>query len=110
MAQSKTFAVLWREHHPGADADFEDHLFWRCLTWHSLPLAKILIRWRPDFFREDFEFLHEVGFARTTEEVVGDVNRFYGRNVRDRSFLRRRLSIRVSGTRLLRAWHSLPGP
>ncbi len=84
MAQSKSFAVLWREHPPGANTDFEDQLFWHCLTWHSLPVAKILIRWRPEFFREDFGFLHEVGFARTTGEVVGDLNRCYGRNVRDR--------------------------
>lgn len=107
MPASKTFATLWSERHQGAIDDFENQMFWQCLHRHSLPLASLLIQYQPRFFREDFEFLRDVAFARTTDEVVGDLNRFYGRNVRDRSFLRRRFFIRVSGGRLLRVWRSL---
>ena len=105
----RTFEELWRNNHQGGDSHFETVMFWQGLYFHALPLASILVRYNPQFFREDLEFLRDVKNAHSTEEVIGELNRFYGRNVREKSFLRRRLFIRISGSRVLRHWERLVG-
>lgn len=87
----------------GCDLEsFEDKLFWRSLHLHSLPLAYLIYHRNPMFFREDFEFLHEIGSVTDPQTFKNELNRFHGRNVRDKSWLRRTFSIRVSGKRLIR--------
>ena len=81
---------------------FEDKLFWRSLHLHSIPIALLIYRRNPMFFREDFEFLHEIGAVQDPETFKTELNRFHGRNVRDKNFLRRTFSIRISGKRLIR--------
>ena len=81
---------------------YEDKVFWRSLHLHSIPLAFLIYLRNPMFFREDFEFLHEIGGVDDPDTFKSELNRFHGRNVRDKSWLRRTFSIRISGKRLIR--------
>jgi len=87
--------------------DFERWLFRRCLFRHALPFAGLLRRWKPNFFREDLDFVREAGSCHNTRELISELNRFYGRNARDGSFLRTRLLFRVSGKQVLRIYRDL---
>src|SRR5688500_2748698 len=86
---------------------FEHKLFRKCLFRHAVPFAGLLQRWKPDFFREDYEMLRDIATARNTEEVIGEVNRFFGRNARDKSILRTVFYFRVSGKRVLNVYRKL---
>jgi len=88
-------------------ADFERRLFRKCLFPHALPVAGLIERLDPDFFKEDYEMLRDVASARCTEEVVCELNRFFGRNARDRSFWRPNFYLRISGKRVLQVYRSL---
>jgi hypothetical protein len=92
----------------GVDAkEFECRLFRKCLFRHALPFAALIERVDPDFFKEDYEMLRDVASARTTEEVICELNRFFGRNARDRSFWRPNFYLRISGKRVLQIYRSL---
>lgn len=86
---------------------FERKLFSKCLFRHALPFAWLLQKWEPEFFREDFEMLRDIATARNTEEVICELNRFFGRNARDKSILRTAFYFRVSGKRVLRLYRQL---
>lgn len=103
MEFRQLFSQKW-----GMSADqFERKLFTKCLFRHAVPFAWLLQKWNPDFFREDFDMLRDVANARNTDEVLGEVNRFFGRNARDKNFLRTTFYLRISGKRLLRVYRSL---
>jgi hypothetical protein len=82
--------------------DYERAVFWRCLYRHSLPLAAVLYSLKPEFFREDFDFIREVGNITSGEMFKAELNFFYGRNVREKNWLRRIFAIRVSAKRMLK--------
>jgi hypothetical protein len=88
-------------------AEFESRLFRKCLFRHALPFAGLIQKLDPDFFKEDFEMLRDVASARTTEEVICELNRFFGRNARDRSFWRPNFYLRISGKRVLQVYRAL---
>src|SRR5262245_46428972 len=100
------FRLLFSERFGCAPNEFEQKMFSKSLFWHAR-LFTWLIRNKAAFFREDLEMLREVATARNTKEVVSELNRFYGRNRRDKSFLRTRCFLRVSGKRVLRIYRSL---
>jgi hypothetical protein len=87
-------------------AEFEKRMFRKCLFRHAAPLAWF-IRDKAAFFREDLEMLRDIASARTTQEVISELNRFYGRNRRDKSILRTQFFIRISGKRVLRTYRQL---
>lgn len=89
-------------------AEFENRMFSMCLFRHATPFSW-LIRSRNEFFREDLEMLRDIASARNTPEVISELNRFYGRNRRDKSILRTRFFIRISGKRVLRMYRELAG-
>jgi hypothetical protein len=101
-SRSNNFKRLFCERFQCTPQQFEKRLFSRCLHRHALPLAGILDRINPEFFREDFGFICDLSSAASHAEVLTELNRFYGRNVRDRNWLRKLLSIRISGKRVLR--------
>jgi hypothetical protein len=103
----RSFKSLFCEAYDCPAQEFEQRLFRRCVHRPALPLALIISRLRPEFFREDLGFLREVGAATTRSEVVGELNRFYGRNVRDRNWVRTTLGIRVSGKHVLEIYRAL---
>ena len=86
---------------------FERKLFRTCLFRHAVPFAWLLQKWNGNFFREDYELLREIATARNTDEVICELNRFFGRNARDKNFLRTMFYLRISGRRVLRAYRSV---
>ena len=79
-----------------------DDVFWRCLFRHALPLAFLIRRLNPGFFTEDMDLIREVGATTTQQLFKNEINYFFGRNLRDKSWLRKTFRIRVSGNRLIR--------
>ena len=55
----------------------------------------------PNFFREDFELLQEISEVRDLGTLKQELSRFYGRNLRDKDWVRRTLQIRISGQRVI---------
>lgn len=101
------FRQLFSEQFGCEEEEFERRIFQRCLFRHSVPLVAILRRWKPEWFREDFDLARELAFTTSTGEVVSELNRFYGRNARERSFLRTTLYCRMSGKRVLKLYREL---
>ncbi len=81
--------------------------FRHCLYTHARPLAPALARLMPSFFAEDFAFLRELGAVTSRSEAITELNRFFGRNVRDKNWLRRSFAIRISGKRVLRLYRTI---
>jgi hypothetical protein len=81
---------------------FELTLFKKSLYPHARLIAPILLRLKRQWFAEDLDVIRELATVDCPEVFQMEVARFYGRNVRDRSFLRKRLLIRLSGKRLLK--------
>ncbi len=82
--------------------DYEQKAFWQCLYRHAIPVALVLQKFKPEIFREDMEMLREISDVRDARVLKAELDRFYGRNLRDRSRLRRILLIRVSAGRVLK--------
>lgn len=99
---TKTFRERFCEVFRCEPAAFEERVFWRTLHRHSIPLAAWLYKRDPDFFREDFDFIREIGSIKDPRVFTTELNRFHGRNVREKSWLRGSLSVRVSAKRLIR--------
>jgi hypothetical protein len=99
---ANNFKRLFCERFACSEQEYERKVFWKCVYRHALPLALVLRMADSTIFREDFDLMREVGHATCRKDVIGELNRFYGRNVRDRSWLRKLLLIRVSGKRLLK--------
>jgi hypothetical protein len=62
----------------------------------------MLTKLNPGFFYEDAGLIADLASASSHAEVLSELNRFYGRNVRDRNWLRKTFSLRISGKRVLR--------
>lgn len=98
---TSTFRERFCEQYNCEESEFEERVFWRCLHYHAYPLAGWALRKFPGFFREDIEFIHEIGGVRDPLIFKSEVNRFHGRNVREKSWLRGSLHIRVSAKRVI---------
>lgn len=104
---SKSFQALYCSHFGSEASHFEADVFWKCVFRHAWLPARAIHRLCPSFFHEDFGFLRDLATAKCRGEVLTELNRFYGRNVRDRSFFRKRLLLRVSGKRILALYRQL---
>jgi hypothetical protein len=82
--------------------EYEDRLFRITLYRHAYFLAPLLSFLNPEFFREDWDLVRDLATASSHREVVAELNRFYGRNVRDRNWSRKWFSLRISGKRVQR--------
>lgn len=100
------FRGLFSQAFACAPSDFENVMFSKTLFRHAVPV-QWFIRNKAGFFREDFEMLRDIASARNTPEVICELNRFYGRNRRDKSILRTNFFIRISGKRVLRLYRLL---
>ena len=84
-------------------AEFEQLVFWKCLNRpHAWLFAKFLFPKNPEIFKEDTDFIHELGGIRDALVFKGEVNRVHGRNVRERGWIRGTFGIRVSGKRVMK--------
>lgn len=99
---NKTFKEAFCHRYGYPLHQYESAVFWRCLYLHALPIAFLLHRWKPQFFAEDFDFINEIGKIADPDLFRNELNFFYGRNRRDRNWIRRSFAIRVSARRLVR--------
>ena len=101
------FRQLFSSEHNCKPGEFEKRVFRMCLFPHALPFAGILRRINANFFREDLDLLRELATAKNTDEVICELNRFYGRNRRDKNRIRTDLFFRISGKRVLRLYREV---
>lgn len=97
-----TFRERFCEYHKCAAADFEERVFWKAMHRHAYFVARWYFRKDPDIFKEDLEFIHELGGVRDPLIFKTELNRFHGRNVREKGWLRGTFGVRVSGKRIIR--------
>ena len=90
-------SLVRRERFGCPPAEYEERAFWACLYWHAKLLAPLLRRLNPDFFKQDFSFIHYAGEASGLREVRANMADFQDTNSAHRGLLRTRLRIRVSG-------------
>ncbi|MBI4659717.1 MAG: hypothetical protein HY735_12825 [Verrucomicrobia bacterium] len=98
----KTFKQAYCEKFHCLEEAYEKEVFWRCLYRHALPFAASIYRKKPEFFREDFDLIREVGNMEDADTFRSEINFYYGRNIRERNWLRRKLCIRLSAKRLMK--------
>ena len=96
-----TFRERFCEAYKCAPDEFEEKVFWRCLHRHAWIFAKFLYRSDPKIFKEDIEFIHEIGSVTNPYMFKSELNRYHGRNVRERGWLRGTFVIRVSARRVI---------
>lgn len=106
MEQSRNWTSTFRERFcqvykcdPGA---FEEAVFWKTLHLHAWPVARWFFGRNRQIFNEDLEFIHELGGVRDPLIFKSEVNRFHGRNVREKGWLRGTFHIRVSARRVIK--------
>lgn len=80
---------------------YVQEVFRRCVFPWTLPLARLLWRLRPAYFRQDLELIESVADCTSVSEVRAEVNSFRA-YYRPKGFARRVLHLRVSGHRLVR--------
>jgi len=97
-----TFRERFCERFKCAPAKFEEAVFFRCLNRHAWLFARLLFRRDRSIFREDLDFIHELGGIRDPLIFKNEVNRYHGRNVRERGWIRGAFGIRVSGKRVMK--------
>src|ERR1041384_4301072 len=84
-------------------SSFEEAVFWKVLHRpHGLIFAKFLFPKNRAIFKEDIEFIHELGGVRDPLIFKNEVNRYHGRNVREKGWIRGTFGIRVSGKRVMK--------
>jgi hypothetical protein len=82
---------------------FEEGVFWKCLNRpHAWFFARFLFPKHPAIFKEDIDFIYELGGVRDPLVFKNEVNRYHGRNVRERGWIRGTFGIRVSGKRVMK--------
>jgi hypothetical protein len=97
----RTFFEAYRDKSKCRPEDFERFVFWQTLYRHAVPLAFVIHRFVPSFFKEDFGLIRELGPMQDAKLFLGELNRFHGRNLRDKNWIRRTFHIRVSARRLI---------
>ena len=88
--------------------DFAEAVLWRCLPPGRTFLAKIIWWCEPDLFLSDLYLINEVANAQTVEEVRRIIQ-FSKKEPATRSFIRLRLKVRLSRSKLLALAESVLG-
>jgi hypothetical protein len=97
-----TFRERFCEYYKCAPADFAERVFWKAMHRHAYFAAWYWFRKDPAIFKEDIDFIHELGGVRDPLIFKSELNRFHGRNVREKGWLRGTFGVRVSGKRIIR--------
>jgi len=104
-----TFRERFCEYYKCGPEEFEQNVFWRTLHRHAYFLARWWHRRDPLIFKEDYDFIHEIGGVRDPLIFKSELNRYHGRNVRERGWIRGTLHVRVSGKRVIRLKNKIFG-
>jgi hypothetical protein len=99
-ALTGTFQDRFCSRHRIPRDQFNDLLFRKGLFLHARLLAPIATRLWPNFFAEDLQFIQEIANVTCPDIVHFEINRFHGRNVREKRWMRRVARIRMSGRKL----------
>ena len=81
---------------------FEKRVLWNALPPEVKPLAFFIGRFRPDFFKNDLEFIRTLSTAETKQEARLIINSLHYDPTFVRGFLRGFLRLRISRRRLTR--------
>ena len=98
---AQSFKESFCRAHSCPEWEYERRAFRLCLYPHTAPFASLLLRLNPEFFREDFEVLREISEVRDIGTLKQELSRFYGRNLRDKNWLRSTFYLRISGKRII---------
>ncbi len=96
-----TFRECFCDHFHCQVEDFERLVFQKAVPWHASLIARWLFARDPQLFREDFEAIREIANVKSAGVFKTEINRFYGRNVRDKGWVRGTFGIRLSAKRLI---------
>ena len=81
---------------------YEGFVFRHTLEWYARPFASWLYNKRRALFREDLDFIREISTLTDAEFFRSELNRFYGRNVREKGWIRGKFGIRISAKKMIR--------
>jgi len=101
------FQECFCEHFRCPPQEYADRVFRQCLYWHARPAAWWLARSSSSFFAEDMALIRDLAAVTTRGEAIAELNRFYGRNLRDKNWLRRAFALRISAKRVLRLYRMI---
>ena len=101
-------AIFCREYHCSSE-EFSKKLFWLALYSHARIPAIFLRIFHPSYFHIDSEFIHDIGETQYPEMFRGEIDTYYGNNLRSRSWMRNKLLIRLSGTKMKKLGAKLLG-
>jgi hypothetical protein len=95
-----TVAEAYCARHQCPPSRYEERVFRECLYSHAAPFASFLFTLSPKRFREDRQVIHQVGLARTLDEIDAALSDFHYVNHSRPDWLRTSLKIRVSGRKV----------
>jgi len=98
---SQTFRERFCEYFECSQSEYARAVFWESVHWHAWLPARFLLRRDPALFKEDMEFIQELGSIRDPMIFKSELNRFHGRNVREKGWIRGTFHIRVSARRMI---------
>ncbi len=92
--------VFCERYHCSA-SEFTNKMFWRCLYRRSWPIAWVMKRLQPDFFRNDFILLQQIACDTSLRQIEMALQDFRFLNQTHGGWLRGGLRVRLSGRHLL---------
>ncbi len=100
LPPSPSFCEAYCARHGGSPADFERATFRHSLPVLKRPLAGLVALWKPGFFKDDHEAIRRLGATRGRDHFRAELNDLHYITQRDGGWLRRRLGLHVSLSRL----------
>ena len=100
----KSFRALFCSHFGCPEADYETVALHKMIHRRWLPVAAVIMKMKPSFFRTDLQIIRQLGLVTSRANLLAEVQDLrsdYGRR-KDFGFVRRRLRLRLSGERILR--------
>lgn len=102
MQPRREFSKLYCERHGIESSDYLSTVFKRALYPHARPLVWLLQWISPNYFRADYDFIHDVGRIKGFKDYELAVEEFVGHPGNRDNPLRTILRIRVGSGRLRR--------
>jgi len=81
-------------------SEFPERAFRLCLYSHAVPVAQVLCKVTPGFFRDDRRLIEQLGLGQNMEEVRASLSDFQYVNRARPHWLRTGLKIRLSGRKV----------
>ncbi|MGV3772782.1 MAG: hypothetical protein ACO1QB_07770 [Verrucomicrobiales bacterium] len=100
--QGESFRTVFCRNYRCKPEDYEQTCFVKNLFPHARLCYLLFYGKKETFFREDFDLLRELATVTCPDIFSYEVNRFYGRNVREKNWFRRVAKIRLSGRKIRR--------